>query len=252
MRVGIHGAVQLQHLHAVPGRYRFCFPGRTRNLAGPRQEAQRVAARGGQHLIQCLGHRLARSVADRQRMQGTRHINHRAVAQEVRHRRRLQCRRHYQDAKVRSCEPRLASQRQTQVGVDAALVKLIDDQRGDAAQQGIILQVGRENAFSDHQQPGVSTGLLLEADVPSHLLSQRPATLVGDATRHGPSGDPARLQQQHASPVHQRGRHPRRLAGSRSRRQHRGPMAIERVADGVDERIDRKRNRRHVPYDGRP
>ena len=252
MRVGIHGAVQLQHLHAVPGRYRFCFPGRTRNLAGPRQEAQRVAARGGQHLIQCLGHRLARSVADRQRMQGTRHINHRAVAQEARHRRRLQCRRHYQDAKVRSCEPRLASQRQTQVGVNAAFVKLIDDQGRDVAEQRIILEVGRENAFGDDQQSRIGSRLRLEADMPSHFPSQCPATLVGNATGHGPGRDPARLQQQHATLIHQRGRHPRRLAGSRSRRQHGGPMTIERLADGIDERIDRERDWRHVPYDGRP
>lgn len=136
--------------------------------------------------------------------------------------------------------------------MDAAFVEFIDDQRGHVAQQGIVLQVGRENTFSDHQQSGVGGGLAFEADVPPHLLSQRPTPFFGDSCRHRPRRHPPRLQQQHAALVHQCRRHPGGLARAGGGGQHRGTMTVQRLANSVDVGIDRKRDQRHVPYDGRP
>ena len=69
---------------------------------------------------------------------------------------RIQRRRHHHDAKIGSRQPRLLRQRKTEIGVNAPLVKLVDDDRRDVAQQRILLQVGGEDAFGDDEQACVA------------------------------------------------------------------------------------------------
>ncbi len=115
--------------------------------------------------------------------------------------------------------------------MNAALVELIDDDRGDVAQQRIALQVRGQDAFGDDEQARVRGELPLEADVPADLAADGPAALVGDASCHRARGHAPRLQQQHAAAIDERRRHARRLAGARRGDQHRGAMAIERGGD---------------------
>ncbi len=222
------------------------------NLSGAGQETQGIAARSGQDLVEGCRDRLAGRVAHGERIEGPGHVDHRAVAQKARYRRGVERRRHHKNAQVGPRHPRLAGEREAQIGVDAALVELVHDERGDVAQQRVVLQICGQDALGDDEQPGVSAGLPLEADVPAHLAAQRPAAFIGNATRHGPGRDPPRLQQEHAAPVHQRRWHARGLAGPRRRRQHGRPVAIQRQADRADEGIDGERRRGHVTYDGRP
>ena len=60
-----------------------------------------------------------------------------------------------EDAEIVARHPRLFRKREPEVGVHAALVKLIDDERGDIAQQRILLQVRGQDAFGDDEQPRV-------------------------------------------------------------------------------------------------
>ena len=56
--------------------------------------------------------------------------------------------------------------------MNASLVELVNDQRGDVAQQRVVLQVGGQDALGDHQQPGFGRRLPLEANVPADFTAQ--------------------------------------------------------------------------------
>mgnify|MGYP003344540844 CR=1 FL=1 len=67
------------------------------------------------------------------------------------------------------------------VGRDEELLKLVDDQRGDVAQERIALQVGGQDPFGDDEQRRAAREVPLEADVPSHFAANGPAALLRDA-----------------------------------------------------------------------
>ena len=65
----------------------------------------------------------------------------RRIVQKPRHRFRIERRRHHHDHQVRAHRlPHLAQQRRCQVGVQAALVELIEDDAADAFEDGIVQQ----------------------------------------------------------------------------------------------------------------
>ena len=164
------------------------------------------------------------------------------IGQPPRNRRdrfRIERCRHHDDPQIRSRQPRLLRQREAEIGVHASLVKFIDDDRGDVAQQRILLEVGGQDAFGDDEEARVRGELPLETDVPADFAADGPAALVGDAPRHRSRRDAPRLQQQHAPAIDERRRHSRGLAGARRRHQHRGAMTIERLANARQARNQR-------------
>jgi hypothetical protein len=177
-------------------------------------------------------------------MQGAGNIDHRAPAEEGRDRSRIERGRHYQDAQIRSRQPRLLREGETQIGMDAALVKFVDDDGRDVGEERILLQVCRQDAFGDDDQPRVVDAAALEANVPADLPADGPAALACNPPRHRPGCHPARLQQQHLAAIDERRRHARGLAGARRRNQHRGAGAFEGLCDARDEGINGQ-NRRH-------
>ena len=131
-------------------------------------------------------------------MQRSRHVDHRTAAEERGHRGRIERRRHHDDPQIGSRQPRLLRECQSEIGVHAALVKLIDDHRRDVAQQRILLQIRGEDAFGDDEQTRVADELPLEADVPADLPADvqprssamrramaRAATRLGCSSRTG-------------------------------------------------------------------
>ena len=156
---------------------------------------------------------------------------------------RVERRRHHDDAQVVARAPRLARQRDRQIGVDAALVELVEDDRREIGEQRIGLQPRGQDAFGDDEQAGVGAEAAVEAHLPADLAAERPAALVGD-----PRGDRARrhatrLQQDDRAVGDQRRRDARRLAGARRGGDDRGPRAPDVIDDLIEERIDRERNR---------
>ena len=122
-----------------------------RDLARARQEAQHITARGRQQLTQRISDAFARSVINRHRMQRARDIDDGTAAEKRLDRGGVERRGHHQDAQLGTRQPRLFCQGETEVGMHAPLVKLINDQRRDVAQQWIILQVSRKDAFGDDE-----------------------------------------------------------------------------------------------------
>ena len=169
--VSLQGSVQWHERDAVADGHRRRARDGIFDLPHARKEAQHVAWCPRQHLVYRLGHRLRRGVLERQRMQRAWHIDDRAVTEECRHRGGVERRRHDQDAEIVARLPRLFRKREPEVGVHAALVKLIQDERGDITQQRVPLQVRGQDAFRDDEQARVLRESALETDVPADLVA---------------------------------------------------------------------------------
>ena len=103
------------------------FIHRSRNFSRARQETKNIAAAARQQNLQRGGDRLTGCVFDRERMQRPWDIDHRAVAEERGHRARIERGRHDDDVEIGAREPGLLDEGEAEIGVHAALVKLIDD-----------------------------------------------------------------------------------------------------------------------------
>ena len=80
-----------------------------------------------------------------------------------------------------------------EVDVEAALVRLVDDDRVVAAQQPVALDLGQQDAVGHHLDQRVVAGLVGEPDLVADRLAELDAELLGDALGDGAGGDPARL-----------------------------------------------------------
>ncbi len=141
----------------------------------------------------------------------------------------------------------LAEEGQGEVGVQAPLVELVEHDRADAFEEGVGDELAVEDALGHHAEAGPGPVPLLEADVVADLLAERPAVLVGDPPRHGPRGDPPRLEQDQRGVVvgeqagaDDRRRDAGRLARPRGRDQDQGPALPQPRHDLGQERIDRQ------------
>ena len=88
-------------------------------------------------------------------MHASGHVDDRAAVEKRRHRGRVERRRHDDDPQVVARAPGLPRQRDREVGVDAALVKLVEDDRAEVGEQRIGLQARGQHAFGDDEQPRV-------------------------------------------------------------------------------------------------
>src|SRR5712672_3646359 len=113
-------------------------------------------------------------------MRAPRDVDDRTSVEKRRHRSRLERRRHDDDPEISPRAPGLARQRDRKIGVDAALVKLVEDDGGEVRQQRIALQARGEDAFGYDEQPRVGAEAALESDLPADLAAERPALLMRD------------------------------------------------------------------------
>ena len=93
-----------------------------------------------------------------------------------------------------------------EIGVNASLVELVEDDGGEVGEQRIALQPRGQDAFGDDQQPGVGAEAAVETHLPADLAANRPAAFFGDARGNRPRGDAARLQQDERTVGRERGR----------------------------------------------
>ena len=115
--------------------------------------------------------------------------------------------------------------------MNAALVKLVEDDGREIGEERIGLQPRGQDALGDDEQPGVGAEPAVEAHLPADLAAERPAALVGDARGDRTGGHAARLQQDDRAVGDERGRDARRLAGAGRRGDDRGARAPEVVDD---------------------
>jgi len=138
-------------------------------------------------------HALSRRIGDLERMQTSGHLDDGAVREERGDGARVERRRHDHDPQVVAGDPRLLRQRDGQVGVQAALVELVEDNRAKAGQQRVGLQPGGKHAFGDDRGAcvGAEAGRSKRICHPTSRPSVQPrscamrAAITRAATRRG-------------------------------------------------------------------
>jgi hypothetical protein len=144
-----------------------------------------------------------------------------AIAEEAGDGRGVQRGRHDDDAEVRPRSLLQAAQdREGDVGREVPLVKLVQDDAGDARELRVREEPAREHAFGQKAQPRARARHVLEAHLIADRLAGAFAPLFGDAARGHARRDAARLERPHLAAaanvrVEQRRGHARRLARAR-------------------------------------
>ena len=122
-------------------------------------------------------------------------LDHGRVAEQARDARAVDRRRHREHAQLRGdVALRIERERETDVGVQAALVEFVEQHRGDALERRIALQHAREHAFGDDLDARALAHSRLEphavADGVADALAERRGHALGDGARR----EPARLE----------------------------------------------------------
>ena len=98
------------------------------------------------------------------------------------------------DLQVGPARQDLAQVAEQEVDVEAALVRLVDDDRVVGAQQRIALRLGEQDAVGHQLDAGAGRQPVLEADLVADDLAERRLQLLGDALGDARRGDAARLR----------------------------------------------------------
>ena len=173
--------------------------------------------------------------------------HHRRIAEPPGDPRPVERRRHHQNAQILAqAGLHVARQRQTEIGIQRALVKFVEQHRGDPVQLGIVQNLLREDAFGDDLDPGRARHFRAEPDAIADPLADRLPQRPGHPLGARPRGDPSRFQHDDAPAgeprrVEQRQRHARGLARAGRRDQDRGIARGKRAGQRVENGIDRQR-----------
>ena len=224
------------------------------DFAGAGQEHQQRALIGAQGALHGVGHlgfdaraRIAAEIARLDRKGAAFALDHRRAAEQRRHAGAVERRRHHQDFQfLAQALLHVARQRQSEIGIERALVKFVEQHGGDAVERRIVEDQPREHALGDHLDARALGNLRAEAhaqaDGVAHLLAQGRGHAGGGGARRQPS----RLQHQDfltSRPrlVEQHQRHARGLAGARRRHQHGGVVRAQRRGQPRQRVVDGKR-----------
>ena len=223
------------------------------DFGGAGQERQHRAGLGAQRPRHRVGdlpfdrrRRVAAEIARLDREGAALAFDHRRIAQELRHPRAVDGRRHHQDLQILA-QPLLhvARQREAEIGIERALVEFVEQQRRDAVERGIVEHHAREHAFGDDLDPRPARHLGAEP----HAIADGLADLFAERRRHARGGgagrEPARLEHddllaRRPRLLRQHERHPRGLAGARRRDQHRGIGGAQRGGQRRQRVVDGK------------
>ncbi len=208
----------------------------TTYLSLPRQEHQHAA----RLLIQRLHHRLhdprfnaftrleRSSPALHDRKHAALAAHHRCVIQQSRQPRAFQRGGHEQQLErfIAQQNARIEGQRQGQIGVQAALVKFVEDHQTHAFKGWIVLQATRKDAFGDDFDAGVRPDLAVQPDAIADGFANLLAQLAGQALSRRTGRQPARFEHDDRLPaepwlVQQGQRHSGGLAGTGRSFEHR-------------------------------
>jgi hypothetical protein len=150
----------------------------------------------------------------------------RCVAEQLRDCRCVERRRHHEDLQVIAhlCL-RFEAQGQAQIGIETALMKLVEDHHRDAFERGVTLQPASQNSFCDDLDARVLAGPRFQARAEADGLADRFAEQLCHPRRDGPRREAPRLQHDDLAglqrvPGQQRERHTGRLARARRCLQH--------------------------------
>ena len=177
------------------------------NLALARQEHEHVTRAFAPKLIDGCADRIVQVELAAFHERPPALLNREQPARDLDHRRRARCgrevarepirvdrRRGHDDLQVGSPRQDLPQVAEQEVDVQAALVRLVDDDRVVGAQQRIGLSFGEQDAVGHQLDAGAGRQAILEADLEADDLTQRRLQLLGDALGHARRRDASRLR----------------------------------------------------------
>ena len=236
--------------------------GATADLAGARQEHERISGRailgpaphGRRHALAERAIVGLLFVLDRERECPAFGLHDRHVvarfAEILRDRLRRERRRHRHEPQVRPPRAQPRDEREREIAVEVALVQLVDDHAADSAQFGIREQPARQDALGDEADARRGAGAAIEAHLVADLPAELDAALAGDARRREPCREPPRLQHDdlaaHQAGVEERTGNARRLAGAGRRDQHARAARAHRGHELRHDVVDREPRERHL------
>ena len=135
-----------------------------------------------------------RAVANLDRVRAARHLDDRRPAEVLAEAPGVDRRARDDELEVRALGQQAVQVAEQEVDVQAALVRLVDDDRVVAAQQPVVLDLGQQQAVGDEPHERVRLGLVREADRVADGLPERHAELLGDPLGDGPRREPSRLR----------------------------------------------------------
>jgi hypothetical protein len=219
------------------------------DLTCSRKKAQHLPSRSRDQPSHRVGHCFAWRIFDCKRVERSRHLYHRTVAKKPRDAFNVERRRHDDQPKVISRQPRLPREGKADVGVHAPLVELVEDHRREIREQRILLQPRGEDSLRHHEQASVARGSAIETDMPPDFAAGGPPSLMCDAVRHRAGGHAPWLQENDGPCAEQRRRNARRLASAGCRRQHDGTARRQPAPELGNIRVDWQRvsHRSQIP-----
>ena len=169
-------------------------------LAG--EEDEHVAGPLAQQLLDRVADRvrlvalglLERAVAHLDRVRAARDLDHRRVAEVAAEALRIDRRRGDDQLEVGAARQDPREVAEQEVDVEAALVRLVDDDRVVAAQQLVALGLGEQQAVGHEPHERVAAAAVAEADRVADGLAQRHLQLVRDALGDRARREPPRLR----------------------------------------------------------
>jgi hypothetical protein len=118
----------------------------------------------------------------------------------------VECGRHGDQAQVgASAELQPEEQGEGGVAIEVALVKLVEDDSGDAAERGVVEKAAGKDAFRDESEAGAGAGRFFEANLIADGFAERFAHLLRDPAGGHASGDATRLENENGAKLEKRG-----------------------------------------------
>ena len=171
---------------------------------------------------------------------------HRCIPQQPGHRRSVQGGGHDHQPQVLPQQAlHVPGKGQPQIGIEAALVELVEDHRADARERRVREGHAGEHPLRHHLDPGAGRDQGLEADAQADPLPHPLAQALGHPRRRRPGGQTAGFQQDDPpvlgpGGIHQRQGHTGGLARAGGRHQHRAGGLGQGRRQFRQDRLDRQ------------
>ena len=165
-------------------------------------------------------------------------IHHRRVVEVRGEARGIDRRRGDDDLQVLAAFEQLLQIAEQEIDVEAALVRLVDDERVVGRQPAVGLDLGEQDAVGHELDRGLFADVVVEAHLETDRAAQRHLQFFGDAPRDRARGDAARLRAaDHAGGAAPGGeaqlRQLRGLAGTGFARDHHHRVAADQFDDAL-------------------
>jgi len=165
----------------------------------PRSFAQELRHRVAERLLFLVARRVLRvaahrPVADLHGIETPGHLDHRRAVEMLREPLRVDGRRGDHHLEVRAPRQQALEVAEQEIDIEAALVRLVEDDGVVGAQLGVALRFGEQDAVGHQLHRGARADLVGEAHLVADQRSQLDLQFLGDPCGHRARGDAPRLR----------------------------------------------------------